>query len=75
MEFGHNIKLNICLFEDLPVRMEKREAKKKRMYVPSERQRSRFMMAHIDMWNFKNKCHLQHAFIIVTELFWTRTEV
>lgn len=30
MEFGHNIKLNICLFEDLPVRMEKREAKKKK---------------------------------------------
>lgn len=51
------------------------EKTKKWMYLPSERQRSRFIMALIDMWNFENKCHLQHAFINVTELFWTRTKV
>lgn len=66
------------LSEELSDRM-----KKKWMYLPHERQRSRSIMAYIYIytdvyiyvWSFLNKCQLQHALKNITKLVQARAKV
>lgn len=69
MGFAHNMKLNICLFEDLLAR-----TKKNHECISLLKGREVDFSWHISTWNFQNKCQLQHAFKNLTELFWTRAK-